>query len=56
MLLPILVGSAFFSSEGYRGGYFLANVDQDVAQVSREKFSWPVGGCAILDEDYAEQQ
>jgi len=39
-LLPVLVGSAFFSQEGYQSTYFLANVDMDVIQTTGNKFTW----------------
>ncbi|KAK5160211.1 hypothetical protein LTR04_004765 [Oleoguttula sp. CCFEE 6159] len=39
-LLPVLIGSAFFSSEGFQSAYFLGVVDQDVAQVLDGKFGW----------------
>jgi len=39
-LLPVLVGSAFFSHEGYQSTYFLANIDMDVIQTTGIKFTW----------------
>lgn len=41
-LLPVLIGSAFFSQEGYMGGYFLAPVDMDTTQVERGRLAWSV--------------
>lgn len=40
-LLPVLVGTAFFSSEGFESAYFLGALDIDVAQVPEKKFNWP---------------
>lgn len=42
LLLPVLIGTAFFSSEGFQSAYFLGGLDLDV--VTRgEKLDWPVG-------------
>ncbi|KAK3082321.1 hypothetical protein LTS18_004233 [Coniosporium uncinatum] len=40
-LLPVLIGSAFFSPEGFQSAYFLGAVDLDVVEVPNRKFSWP---------------
>ncbi|KAI9815520.1 MAG: hypothetical protein M1827_002654 [Pycnora praestabilis] len=39
-LLPVLMGSAFFSSEGLQSGYFLGIIDADITQVAGKKFTW----------------
>lgn len=40
-LLPVLVGSLFFSREGLQSAYFLGPVDRDVNEVPGKKFNWP---------------
>jgi hypothetical protein len=40
LLLPALVGSAFFSNEGLQGAYFLGGVDLDITKGSDGKLSW----------------
>ncbi|KAI9665171.1 MAG: hypothetical protein M1831_002181 [Alyxoria varia] len=40
-LLPVLLGSAYFSIEGFRSGYFLGLLDPDIISVQGERFSWP---------------
>ncbi|KAI9762983.1 MAG: hypothetical protein M4579_000046 [Chaenotheca gracillima] len=40
-LLPALLNSAFFSSEGFASGYFLRALDDDVVQSGNDKFTWP---------------
>jgi hypothetical protein len=42
MLLPVLIGSAFFSNEGLQGAYFLGAVDLDVASTADGKLNWRV--------------
>jgi hypothetical protein len=39
-LLPVLVGSAFFSNEGLQGAYFLGAVDLGVSQMPDGKLHW----------------
>jgi hypothetical protein len=39
-LLPVLVGSAFFSNEGLQGAYFLGSVDLGVTQMPDGKLNW----------------
>ncbi|KAI9723367.1 MAG: hypothetical protein M1812_001251 [Candelaria pacifica] len=39
-LLPVLMGSAFFSHEGFQSGYFLGILDADVIQAADSKFNW----------------
>lgn len=41
LLLPVLIGTAFFSSEGFQSAYFLGGLDLDVAQRGK-KLDWPV--------------
>lgn len=40
-LLPVLVGTAFFSSEGFQSGYFLGAVDLDTVTSPGKKLNWP---------------
>lgn len=42
-LLPVLVGSAFFSNEGLQGGYFLGSVDAGVTQLPDGTLHWSAG-------------
>jgi hypothetical protein len=42
MLLPVLIGSAYFSNEGLQGAYFLGAVDLDIVQLSDGKLNWRV--------------
>lgn len=39
-LLPVLIRSAYFSSEGLESGYFLGTIDADITQVADRKFNW----------------
>jgi hypothetical protein len=41
LLLPVLVGSAFFSSDGLQSAYFLASIDLDLAHTPEGKIQWP---------------
>jgi hypothetical protein len=41
LVLPVLVGSAFFSNEGLGSAYFLAYVNLDIMEVKGGKLSWP---------------
>lgn len=41
LLLPVLVGSAFFSPDGLQSAYFLASVDLDLRQGPDGKLHWP---------------
>ena len=40
LLLPVLVGSAFFSSEGLQAAYFLGALDLDIAQAPDQSLHW----------------
>jgi hypothetical protein len=40
LLLPVLVGSAFFSSAGLQAAYFLGAVDLDIAQAPDKSLDW----------------
>ncbi|KAF2497571.1 hypothetical protein BU16DRAFT_482646, partial [Lophium mytilinum] len=41
LLLPVLLGTTFFSSEGFQSAYFLGGIDLDVVEVAGKKFNWP---------------
>lgn len=41
LLLPVLVGSAFFSPDGLQSAYFLAAIDLDLQQAPDGKLHWP---------------
>ncbi|KAI9791103.1 MAG: hypothetical protein M1816_004334 [Peltula sp. TS41687] len=47
-LLPVLIDTAFFSSEGFHSGYFLGLVDADVVQSGRSQFTWPAKSPSYL--------
>lgn len=40
-LMPLLIRSLYFSTEGLESGYFLGTMDADIIQVADKKFSWP---------------
>ncbi len=44
----MLVGSVFFSPQGYQSGYFLGVVNVDLVQAA-DKISWTVGETASVD-------
>lgn len=41
LLLPVLIGTAYFSNEGFQSAYFLGGLDLDVT-MKGEKLDWPV--------------
>ena len=47
-LLPILVESTFISTEGLESGYYLGVIDNDVIQVSGQKFAWSSKSASFL--------
>ncbi|KAF2675342.1 hypothetical protein BT63DRAFT_420545 [Microthyrium microscopicum] len=40
LLLPVLIGSAFFSNEGLQGAYFLAAIELDLSKTPDGKLNW----------------
>ncbi len=42
MLLPVLIGTAYFSNEGFQSAYFLGGLDLDVRVSQRGKLDWSV--------------
>ena len=42
-LLPILVGAALYSKDGFQSGYFVGVVDADINMEEDGKLKWPVG-------------
>ncbi|OCK76535.1 hypothetical protein K432DRAFT_335540, partial [Lepidopterella palustris CBS 459.81] len=47
LLLPVLIGTAFFSSEGFHSAYFIGGVDLDVVEVPGKKFNWPASSSSF---------
>ncbi|KAJ5621268.1 Pentaxin [Penicillium herquei] len=45
--LPIMVRSAFLSSEGLEGGFFLGAIDEDIVEGSGKKFTWQAGSATF---------
>lgn len=41
LLLPVLIGTAYFSSEGFQSAYFLGGLDLDIS-VQDDRFGWDV--------------
>ncbi|KAL1625601.1 hypothetical protein SLS56_007260 [Neofusicoccum ribis] len=39
-LLPVLIGAAFFSNEGFQSAYFLGTVDLDVVEEAGQMLNW----------------
>ena len=42
LALPVLVGAAFFSSEGLHSAYFLGAIDLDLVELPNKTIDWPV--------------
>jgi hypothetical protein len=42
LLLPVLIGTAFYSSEGFQSAYFLGGLDLDVQSTQSGKLDWSV--------------
>lgn len=47
-LMPLLIRSAYFTSEGFESGYFLSTIDADVIQVADSKFSWSANSSTFV--------
>jgi hypothetical protein len=43
LLLPVLIGTAYYSSEGFQSAYFLGGLDLDVQVAQSGKLDWSVG-------------
>jgi len=41
-LLPVLLGSAFFSGEGLEGAYFIAAIQLDITRIAENRLLWRV--------------
>ncbi|GME40865.1 Peroxisomal membrane protein pex17 [Neofusicoccum parvum] len=41
-LLPVLIGAAFFSNEGFQSAYFLGTVDLDVVEEAGQMLNWSI--------------
>ncbi|KAF2714749.1 hypothetical protein K504DRAFT_366030 [Pleomassaria siparia CBS 279.74] len=50
LLLPVLIGTAYFSSEGFQSAYFLGGMDLDI-NVQGEKFDWNVRSSSFRQVD-----
>jgi hypothetical protein len=48
-LLPVLLGSAFFSHEGLEGAYFLAAIELDITRAPDNKLFWRVSPLLIFN-------
>jgi hypothetical protein len=42
LLLPVLIGTAYYSSEGFQSAYFLGGLDLDVQTAQSGKLDWSV--------------
>jgi hypothetical protein len=42
LLLPVLIGSAFFSNEGLQSAYFLGAIDLDITVGKNNQLHWPM--------------
>lgn len=42
LLLPVLIGTAYYSSEGFQSAYFLGGLDLDVQVAQSGKLDWSV--------------
>ena len=42
LLLPVLIGTAFYSNEGFQSAYFLGGLDLDVRTTQSGKLDWSV--------------
>lgn len=47
-LLPVLIRSAYFSSEGLESGYFLGTIDADIVQVAGKRFDWSANASTFV--------
>lgn len=50
MLLPVLIGTAFYSNEGFQSAYFLGGLDLDVRVTQVGKLDWSVSQCYSLGQ------
>ncbi|KAF1983092.1 putative peroxisomal membrane protein Pex17 [Aulographum hederae CBS 113979] len=48
LLLPVLIKSAYFSTEGLQSAYFLGAIDLDVVEVPGGKFNWPAASPSFV--------
>ncbi|KAF2187268.1 hypothetical protein K469DRAFT_569918 [Zopfia rhizophila CBS 207.26] len=49
-LLPVLIGTAYFSNEGFQSAYFLGGLDLDV-KVKGKKLDWPATSSSFKQVD-----
>lgn len=50
MLLPVLIGTAYYSSEGFQSAYFLGGLDLDVQVMQSGKLEWSVSLSRLSDQ------
>jgi hypothetical protein len=48
LLLPVLIGTAYYSSEGFQSAYFLGGLDLDVQTAQSGKLDWSVSSSATI--------
>jgi hypothetical protein len=50
LLLPVLIGTAYYSSEGFQSAYFLGGLDLDVQVMQSGKLEWSVSLSRLSDQ------
>ena len=48
LLLPVLIGTAYYSNEGFQSAYFLGGLDLDLRVTSSGKLDWSVSVCYVV--------
>lgn len=51
LLLPVLIGTAYYSNEGFQSAYFLGGLDLDVRVTPAGKLDWHVSYCCSTIQD-----
>lgn len=51
LLLPVLIGTAFYSTEGFQTAYFLAGLHLDVSLAPNGKLDWPATSTSFRHVD-----
>ncbi|KAE9975101.1 hypothetical protein EG328_003456 [Venturia inaequalis] len=51
LLLPVLIGSAFFSNEGLQSAYFLGAIDLDISVGKNNQLHWPMKSQSYFQVD-----
>jgi len=47
LLLPVLIGTAYYSSEGFQSAYFLGGLDLDIRVAQSGRLDWSVSRCQV---------